>query len=268
MTVDDVLFGALPYVALSVAVAVTVVRWRYHPFTVSSLSSQLLESRKLYWGTFPFHWGISAILVGHLAALLVPSAFILWNGAPARLYLLEGTGLALGLWAAVGLTVLIWRRLSEPRIRRVTTRGDLAVLATVAVQVVTGLWIALAHRWGSYWGPAVLTPYLWSLFTFSPDTTGIAVLPVVVKVHVLAFYAFLALFPFTRLVHIITLPLQYLFRPWQLVVANRSMLDRRPPRVHVLGSSPGLDPSVRSRAARRNEGVTTTGAEPTVKTNS
>ena len=136
---------------------------------MSSLSSQLLESRKLYWGSVPFHWGLSLILIGHLGALIVPRGFELWNGAPLRLYLLEITGLALGLWAAFGVTVLIIRRHSSPRVRRVTTPMDTVVLLVIATQIVTGIWIAVGYRWGSYWGTSVFVPYMHSLFQFQPE---------------------------------------------------------------------------------------------------
>ncbi len=112
MSTNDLLFGVFPYVAVALLVIVTIARWRLHPFSVSSLSSQLLESRKLYWGSIPFHWGLSLILLGHLMALIVPRGFEIWNGEPLRLYLLEFTGLALGLWAAFGLGVLAHRRLT------------------------------------------------------------------------------------------------------------------------------------------------------------
>lgn len=225
MNSNDLLFGVFPYVAAALAVVVTIARWRLHPFSVSSLSSQLLESRKLYWGSIPFHWGLSLILVGHIAALIVPRGFELWNRVPVRLYLLEITGLALALWAGFGIAVLIYRRLSDARVRRVTSPMDLVVLALIAVQILTGVWIAVGYRWGSYWGTSVFVPYLRSLMRFQPDPSYVAALPWVLKAHVLAFYAFLAVFPFSRLVHIITLPLQYLFRPWQKVVA-----DRHPPK--------------------------------------
>lgn len=222
MTFNDFLFGTLPYVVVVLAIAVTVLRWRYHQFTVSSLSSQLLESRKLYWGSVPFHWGLSTILLGHLFALVVPQGFELWNGAPLRLYLLEITGLALGFWTLFGIGALIYRRYSEPKIRRVTSRADVLVLAVVLTQIVTGVWIALGYRWGSYWGTAVFVPYMRSLLTVQPNPDLVAALPWVLKAHVLSFYAFVAIFPFTRLVHIITLPLQYFTRPYQKVIANRT----------------------------------------------
>ena len=221
MTANTLLFGVLPYVVAAIALVVTVVRWRQHPFSVSTLSSQLLESRKLYWGSIPFHWGLSLILVGHLAALIVPRGFEIWNGSPLRLLLLEITGLALALWSAFGIAVLLFRRLSEPRIRRVTSTMDLIVLAVIAVQIGSGIWIAVGYRWGSYWGTAVFVPYVRSLLRFRPEPGLVEPLPFALQLHVLAFFAFLAVFPFSRLVHIITLPLQYLFRPWQRVTAER-----------------------------------------------
>ncbi len=222
MTSNDFLFGVIPYVVGVLAIIVTILRWRMRQFTVSSLSSQLLESRKLYWGSIPFHWGLSIILTLHFIALIIPQAFELWNGAPLRLYLLEITGLALGLWALFGICVLIWRRYSDQRVMTVTTKSDLLVLGVVLVQIITGVWIAIGYRWGSYWGTAVFVPYVRSLFYFQPNPDLVAALPWVLKTHVLSFFAFLAVFPFTRLVHIITLPLQYFARPWQKVVANRT----------------------------------------------
>ena len=221
MSTNDLLFGALPYVVVILAIVVTVVRWRLHPFTVSSLSSQLLESRRLYWGSVPFHWGLSIILLGHLVALIVPRGFELWNGDPARLVLLEITGLALAVWAAFGIGVLIYRRVTSPRIRAVTTPMDYVVLGIIAIQIATGIWIAVGYRWGSYWGTSVFVPYIRSLLVFQPEPGYVDPLPAPLKAHVLAFYAFLAVFPFTRLVHIVTLPLGYLARPWQRVVRNK-----------------------------------------------
>jgi nitrate reductase gamma subunit len=221
VTANDLLFGTVPYAVAVLAVIVTALRWRRAAFTVSSLSSQLLESRLLYWGSVPFHWGLSLILVGHLAGLLVPGGIEAWNGRPVRLYVLEATGLVLALWAGFGLIVLVYRRLTSARIRAVTTPMDLVVLAVIGVQIFSGVWVAVAHRWGSAWGPGVLGSYVRSLLVLQPEPGYVDPLPLMVKVHVLAFFVFLGLFPFSRLVHIVTLPVQYLARPWQKVVAER-----------------------------------------------
>ena len=229
MSANDFLFGVVPYAVVLLAVVVGIARFRSAPFTVSSLSSQLLESRKLYWGSIPFHWGIVIILLGHLAALIVPQSFVAWNRVPVRLYLLEFTGVALGLWAAFGIAVLIVRRLTTARIRRVTSPMDIVVLVVIAIQIATGLWTAIGYRWGSAWGTGVAVPYVRSLLRLSPEVAYMEPLPWPVKLHVLSFFAFIAVFSFSRLIHIVTLPLQYLVRPWQKVVATHD----RPDREHV-----------------------------------
>lgn len=218
---NTILFLIFPYLAMTVAVAVVIYRAIFRPFTVSSLSSQLLERKKLYWGSIPFHWGIVIILLGHLAALFFPNTIQAWNAVPLRLYLLELTGLALAIWALGGLLVLVWRRLSNRRVRVVTSPMDGVVLALLLVSVITGIWTAVGYRFGSTWFTAVFTPYLWSLLTFQPQIGLVVPLPFVIKLHVFNFFALLVVFPFSRLVHIITYPLGYLFRPWQIVVRGR-----------------------------------------------
>jgi len=221
MNWDTVFFVILPYIALSVCIVASIYRSIYRPFTVSSMSSQLLEHKKLFWGSVPFHYGILLVLLGHLLALLLPGQLRLWNSAPIRLYLLEATGLALGLWALAGLGVLLWRRLSDKRVRVVTTPMDLVILLLLLVSVITGVLTATVYRFGSSWFTVVFTPYLWSVLTFRPLVNLVAPLPWVIKLHVVNFFVLLAVFPFSRLIHIATYPIGYLIRPWQIVIWNR-----------------------------------------------
>ena len=221
MNWDTVFFVIFPYLAMFTAVVVTIYRSVVRPFTISSLSSQLLENRKLYWGSISFHWGIVIILGMHLLALLFPRGLVLWNAVPLRLYLLELSGLALGLWCLAGLSILVWRRLTSRRLWAVTTPMDLLVLTLLLVSVVTGVLVATLYRFGSYWFTGIFTPYLTSLFTLQPQVSLVAPLPWVIKLHVINFFLLLVVFPFSRLVHIITYPLGYLLRPWQVVIWNR-----------------------------------------------
>ncbi len=217
-----ILFVIFPYVAIILASVVTVYRSIYRPFSVSSLSSQLLENKKLYWGSISFHWGIVLILLMHLLAVFFPRTIVLWNAVPLRLYLLEFTGLALGLWCLGGLLVLFWRRLSSRRVWMVTTPMDLVVLLLVLLSVITGVMVATTYRFGSYWFTGVFTPYLASLFVLQPRPELVSSLPWLIKIHLLNFFVLLIIFPFSRLVHIITYPLGYLLRPWQLVIWQRN----------------------------------------------
>lgn len=177
----------------------------------------------LYWGSIPFHWGITIILTGHLVAIFIPQSIILWNAEPLRLYLLEFSGLALGFWALWGLVVLILRRVSLARIRAVSTPMDYVVLTLLAVSLVTGVIIASYYRWGSYWFTGIFTPYLIGILTFRPNAAPLTPLPFTIKLHVFNFYLLTLAFSFSRLVHIITWPLGYLLRPWQIVIALRKV---------------------------------------------
>jgi len=230
MNWDLLLYVVFPYVALVLAIVGSVYRMIRQPFTVSSVSSQLLEGKKLYWGSVPFHWGILIILIGHVIALIIPAGFEAWNKVPIRLYLLEITGLTLAIWALIGLGVLLYRRVHDAKIRAVTTKMDMAVLALLLAQVITGIWIAIAFRFGSSWGTSVFVPYVQSLFVLDPRPELVEPLPFILQLHSTLFFVFLTIFPFSRLVHIITLPLGYLARPFQLIKFVRRDLpvERQP----------------------------------------
>jgi nitrate reductase gamma subunit len=103
----------------------------------------------------------------------------------------------------------------------VTTNMDWILLVLFGAQVVTGLGIAMGARWGSRWYLDTAVPWLWSIAGFHPDFSTIAPLPALVQFHMLNGFVLIMLFPFTRLVHIFTVPLDYLWRPYQVVIWNR-----------------------------------------------
>ena len=218
MNWNVLLFEIFPYVALALAVAVTAYRYAYRPFSVSALSSQLLERRLLFWGSIPFHWGITIILTIHLIAWLFPGSILAWDASPLRLYLLEVSGFALGLWTLLGILVLLWRRLTVAKVRATATVMDYAVLLLVLVSVATGAYTAFAYRYGTAWFAGAMSPYLASIFILRPRPELVADFPFAFQWHVFNFWLLVAVFPFSRLIHIITIPLGYVFRPWQIVI--------------------------------------------------
>lgn len=225
--VDTFLFAVFPYVAIVLLVVISIIRYRRHGFSFSSLSSQFLETRRLFWGSVPFHLGILGVLLGHLIGLLIPRQVQLWNAVPLRLYVLETTALVFGLMALVGLVGLMVRRFREKRLLIVHTWADKLLYLILATSIVTGLWIAMGYRWGSAWYTQVATPYLWSIFTLQPDIAGITPLPWVVKIHIISAWSLIAVFSFTRMVHVLVAPLPYLWRPHQLVIWNRDRKSLR-----------------------------------------
>jgi len=218
---DLVLFVAFPYVATVLAVLVGIYRYFGDRFSYSSQSSQFLENRVLFWGSVPWHYGIITILLVHVVAGVIPGAWGQLLGVPWRLAALEVTGLAIAALTLFGLVLLIIRRLSIPRVRAVTTGLDWVLLAALLVQVGLGCWIALFYRWGGAWYVHTAAPWLASLVTLNPQTDTVAALPGVVKLHLLGGFVIVALFPFTRLVHLVTFPVTYLWRPQQVVIWNR-----------------------------------------------
>jgi nitrate reductase gamma subunit len=214
------LFVAFPYVAVIVFVVGVAYRYSQKGFTVSSLSSQFLEGKKLFWGTIPFHIGILVVFFGHLTAFLLPQATLAWNSLPVRLIVLEVTAFTFGLSMLVGLAALMVRRFTNPRIRAVTTKTDVAIELLLLAQVVLGCWIALGFRWGASWFAADLSPYLWSLVKLAPETGPVFALPWVIKLHIVGAFAILFMVPFSRLVHFVVAPLHYIVRPYQRVMWN------------------------------------------------
>ena len=133
---DTFLFVAFPYVAVVVFVFGVGYRYRQKGFTVSSLSSQFLEGKQLFWGTIPFHFGILVVFLGHLTAFLLPRATLAWNSMPMRLITLEVTAFVFGLSTLIGLMGLMYRRFTNARIRAVTTPMDIAIELLLLAQVV------------------------------------------------------------------------------------------------------------------------------------
>ena len=221
---DNLLFIILPYTAIALAVVVTALRYFRKRFTFSSLSSQFLESNELFYGSIAWHFGILGVLVGHLVGFLFPQTVRWFNGVPARLYFLESAALLCGLLSLVGLVNLIVRRHVSARIRAVTSRLDIVILLLLLIQVSLGVYTAIFYRWGSSWYATAAVPYLRSLWLLQPDLKMIAPLPMMVKLHIINASLLIAVFPFSRLVHMLVVPISYLWRPYQLVIWNR---DRR-----------------------------------------
>jgi MFS transporter, NNP family, nitrate/nitrite transporter len=220
---ESFLFGVFPYAALALAGAGIAARQRA-PSTLGTRSSEFLEKRVLFWGSVPWHYAILSILGAHFLAAIAPGAWGSLLGDPRRLVVLEIAGIALGLWATFAVALLVLRRAASARLRVVTTWVDWLVLALLLAQVASGTWIALTLRWGSVWYLHTAAPWLGSLFSLAPRTELASVLPTLVKAHAVGAFVLLALLPFSRLVHALSVPLAYLWRPFQVVVWNRDPL--------------------------------------------
>jgi len=216
----DFLFGSFPYAAVLLAIAGAVARYYSDRFSYTSHSTQFLENRWLFWGSIPWHYAITIVLLAHLLAALFPGTWGDLIGAPLRLVALESTGFALGLLALGGCALLLARRLRHSRLRSVTRAMDWVLLLVLLLQVASGVYIAWNYRWGSDWYLYTAVPWLGSLVRLHPDTSYVAVLPAVVRFHMINAFVLVALLPFTRLVHLFTAPISYAWRPHLLFFWN------------------------------------------------
>src|SRR3990172_12358268 len=198
---DNILFGQLPYVLIITAIVGTIYRFTNNQYSWSSVSSQFLENKLLFVGAFPWHLGIILIILAHILAIIIPGAFLAWNAVPIRLYILEFTGLILAFLTIVGLAAFIYRRLTDSRVRALTSSWDVLVLIILAIQIVTGIGNAVLYKWGSNWYATAAVPWIWSVITLQPNVTFVQSLPLLTKVHIFNAMIFIVLIPFSRLVH-------------------------------------------------------------------
>ena len=219
---NQFLFGVYPYICLAVFLFASLIRFDRDQYTWKSDSSQLLRARELRWGSNLFHFGVLFIFFGHLFGMLTPHWAYAWliSAGHKQLLAMVSGGIA-GAVAIVGLTLLIHRRIADPRIRSNTRPWDMAILVILWVQLALGL-TTIAFSSQHLDGTMMERLALWAqhVDTFRPDAPlYIIAVPWIFKIHIVLGLTIFLIFPFTRLVHIWSgfATIAYLFRPYQIV---------------------------------------------------
>lgn len=219
--VNQFLFGIYPYIVLAVFLLGSLLRFDRDQYSWKSGSSQLLRRRQLVLGSNLFHIGILGIFVGHFFGLLTPiqvfDALGIGHGFKQGMAIVVGG--AFGLMMLVGLTMLLHRRLSDPRIRVNSSFSDILVLLLLYAQLLLGLstiFISLGHLDG---GEMVkFMNWAQHVVTFRPGAADfVADVHWIFKAHLFLGMTIFLVFPFTRLVHIWSAPVWYLGRRYQIV---------------------------------------------------
>ncbi|MFB7783988.1 respiratory nitrate reductase subunit gamma [Streptomyces vinaceus] len=216
---DLLLWGVLPYVSIALLVAGTVWRARYDQFGWTTRSTQLHESRLLRIGSPLFHFGMLFVVLGHVVGLLVPKSWTDAAGLSDHAYhlLAVSTGAVAGAAAAAGIGILVYRRFRVPAVRRATLRGDHLMYTFLLGAMLLGLTATVLNSTGmtdGYNYREGISLWFRSLFTLTPDYHLMAGAPLAFKAHVLFGFTLFALIPYSRLVHMFSAPLKYLFRPY------------------------------------------------------
>jgi len=233
---NDFFFGIYPYIALSVLVIGSIARYERDPFTWKSSSSQLLRRKQLMIGSILFHVGVLFIFLGHLFGLLVPHQIYEAVGihAEAKQLLAAIAGGIAGVVAIIGGLMLAHRRLTDPRIRETSSFWDIAILLLLIAQLALGL-ISVPYSIATAEHGEVIKFMDWAqgVFLFRADNAAhLDDVPLIYKLHIALGLTIFLVFPFTRLVHIISgfaAPVRYLFaRKGYQVVRTRRRAPRHP----------------------------------------
>ena len=238
------LWVIVPYVCLAIFVVGHYWRYRYDKFGWTTRSSQLYESRLLRIGSPLFHFGLLVVIVGHVIGLLIPKSWTDAAGLSQEAYHLQALllGTIAGISTLVGIGILVYRRRTTGPVFIATTRNDKLMYVVLVAAILAGLTTTLLGAAGGEEHNYRLTvsPWFRSLFVLQPDIAAMSRAGLAFQLHALIGMALFALWPFTRLVHAFTAPVQYLFRPY---IVYRSREPRRP--------RPGWEPVGPKAAERR-----------------
>jgi len=224
--VHNFLFNVYPYICLAVFFMGSLARFDRDQYTWKSDSSQLLRSGQLRWGSNLFHAGILFLFFGHLFGQLTPHAvYEIFITAPQKQLLAVVAGGVAGGICFIGLTMLLHRRIFDPRIRLTSHRTDLAILVILWVQLSIGLATlpSSLHHVADPKTMVQLASYLQGIATFRPDAGLVLGTAWHFQAHMLLGMTIFLLFPFSRLVHVWSgmASVTYLFRPYQIVRSRR-----------------------------------------------
>ena len=224
-TLNHIVFGWYPYLCLGVFLLGSLIRFDREQYSWKTGSSQLLRRRQMMWGSNLFHVGILVIFLGHAGGLLTPiwifDAIGISHGAKQILAIVVG-GIA-GVACFIGLSLLIHRRLFDPRIRRNSSFSDIAVLLLLYAQLILGLatiFISLGHLDGEEM--VKFMNWAQGIITLRPDAAAyVADVHPIFKAHLVLGMTVFLVFPFTRLVHVWSAPIWYLGRQGYQIVRTR-----------------------------------------------
>lgn len=209
--ISELIFTVFPYLCLATFVVGHSYRYITDRYAWNARSSQFLDRKSLFWGAVLFHVGIIFTFLGHAGGLLIPQKYYDLFGINSEMHLViaHWMGEVVGIAAFIGCLLLLWRRLSHKRVRAAGTLNDVITLGALTLVISTGVYNVFFGHYNVLYSVA---PWIRGIVFFSPDAELIRPVPLSFKIHVTAAWALLGFSPFSRLVHIWSLPVFYFFR--------------------------------------------------------
>jgi nitrate reductase gamma subunit len=211
---NEFFFIVFPYIALTLFFVVPIIRRHFGGFAWTTRASGFFERPAMGIAALAIHWGLIVLVTGHLFGLIGGLAV-----KAGWVDLFHWIGLAGGVAVFYGFCLALIRRIVVPEMRAVSQVDDYLVLCLLIAIVSAGLYPVIADK--SFGLSYAVAPWVRDIFTLSPEVGGMAGLALISKIHVILAFAFLAYFPFTKMVHMWTLPLGYLARPYQTMRSYR-----------------------------------------------
>ncbi|MBM2657319.1 respiratory nitrate reductase subunit gamma [Staphylococcus pseudoxylosus] len=215
---NQFLWVIMPYLCIAIFFLGHLARFKFDKFSWTAKSSEFIEKKQLKWGSLMFHLGIIPVAMGHIVGLLMPASWLTAVGVSDHLYHIGAVyiGSVFGIITLIGMLLLTARRITKKNIRRLSSASDIIVNFLLLAIVFMGCYATLVTNATipSFDYRETISVWFRQLFIFSPDADLMLQVPLAFKMHILLGFIIMAFWPFTRLVHVWSVPLTYASRSY------------------------------------------------------
>ncbi|ARJ50542.1 respiratory nitrate reductase subunit gamma [Staphylococcus lutrae] len=215
---NQFLWVIFPYLCLAVFLIGHIARYRFDQFSWTAKSSEFIEKKQLKWGSLLFHLGIIPVFLGHVVGLLIPAHWLAAMGINNHIYHIGAVyiGSVFGIITLIGMFLLTARRVTKQNVRRLSSASDIFVNFLLLLIVFVGCYSTLVTNVTTPEFDYRQTISIWfrGLFALRPDAQLMADVPLTFQLHILLGFTIMACWPFTRLVHVWSVPVTYASRSY------------------------------------------------------
>ena len=215
---NQFLWVIMPYLCIAIFFLGHLARFKFDKFSWTAKSSEFIEKKQLKWGSLMFHLGIIPVAMGHIVGLLIPASWLTAVGVSDHLYHIGAVyiGSIFGIITLIGMFLLTARRITKKNIRRLSSASDIIVNFLLLAIVCMGCYATLVTNATipSFDYRETISVWFRQLFIFSPDADLMLQVPLAFKTHILLGFIIMAFWPFTRLVHVWSVPFTYASRSY------------------------------------------------------